>query len=31
MNITIFNNLDVLYKKAADTFVELSKKAIQKH
>ena len=31
MNITIFNNLDVLYKKAADTFVELSEKAIQKH
>lgn len=31
MNITIFNNLDALYKEAADTFVELSKKAIQKH
>lgn len=31
MNITIFNNLDALYKKAADTFVELSNKAIQKH
>lgn len=31
MNITIFNNLDILYKKAADTFVELSEKAIQKH
>ena len=31
MNITIFNDLDALYKKAADTFVELSKKAIQKH
>ena len=31
MNITIFNDLDALYKKAADTFVELSKQAIQKH
>ncbi|OJZ15905.1 6-phosphogluconolactonase [Sphingobacterium sp. 40-24] len=31
MNITIFDNLDALYKEAADTFVELSKKAIQKH
>lgn len=31
MNITIFNNLDVLYRKSADLFVELSKKAIQKH
>ncbi|MDM1296547.1 6-phosphogluconolactonase [Sphingobacterium sp. N143] len=31
MNITIFDNLDALYKKAADTFVELSEKAIQKH
>lgn len=31
MNITIFNNLDVLYRKSADLFVELSEKAIQKH
>jgi len=31
MNITIFDNLDALYKKAADTFVELSEQAIQKH
>ncbi|WP_449398633.1 6-phosphogluconolactonase [Chryseobacterium wanjuense] len=31
MNITIFNDLDVLYKRAADLFVELSEKAIQKH
>ncbi|OCK51584.1 6-phosphogluconolactonase [Chryseobacterium sp. CBo1] len=30
MNITIFNDLDVLYKKSADLFVELSEKAIQK-
>ncbi|MEN4760841.1 6-phosphogluconolactonase [Chryseobacterium sp. C39-AII1] len=29
--ITVFDNLDTLYKKAADTFVELSEKAIQKH
>ncbi|SEW06071.1 6-phosphogluconolactonase [Chryseobacterium wanjuense] len=31
MDITIFNDLDVLYKNAADLFVELSEKAIQKH
>ncbi|MGH1517933.1 6-phosphogluconolactonase [Chryseobacterium sp. JK1] len=31
MDITIFNTLDTLYKKAADTFVELSEKSIQKH
>lgn len=31
MNITIFNTLDTLYKKAADTFVELSEQSIQKH
>jgi len=31
MNITVFDNLDTLYKKAADTFVELSEKSIQKH
>ena len=31
MNITVFNTLDTLYKKAADTFVELSEKSIQKH
>ncbi len=29
--ITVFDNLDTLYKKAADTFVELSEKAVQKH
>lgn len=31
MNITVFDDLDKLYKKAADTFVDLSKKSIQKH
>ncbi|WP_347220083.1 6-phosphogluconolactonase [Chryseobacterium sp.] len=31
MNITIFNTLDTLYKKAADTFVELSEQSIQKN
>ncbi|WP_027380681.1 6-phosphogluconolactonase [Chryseobacterium daeguense] len=31
MNITIFDTLDSLYKKAADRFVELSEKSIQKH
>ncbi|UWX61242.1 6-phosphogluconolactonase [Chryseobacterium oranimense] len=31
MNITIFDDLDTLYKKAADTFVELSGKSIRKH
>ena len=31
MNITVFDDLDTLYKKAADTFVELSEKSIQKH
>ncbi|MBD8081033.1 6-phosphogluconolactonase [Chryseobacterium caseinilyticum] len=31
MNITVFDHLDTLYKKAADTFVELSEKSIQKH
>lgn len=30
MKITIFNTLDTLYKKAADTFVELSEQSIQK-
>lgn len=30
MNITVFDNLEKLYKKAADTFVDLSKKAIEK-
>ncbi|KFF21645.1 6-phosphogluconolactonase [Chryseobacterium sp. JM1] len=29
MNITVFNDLEKLYTKAADTFVELSKKSIQ--
>lgn len=31
MSVTVFNDLDTLYKKSADTFVELSEKAIQKH
>ncbi|MNK47429.1 6-phosphogluconolactonase [compost metagenome] len=31
MNITIFDNLETLYKKSADTFVELSEKSIKKH
>jgi 6-phosphogluconolactonase len=31
MNITVFDDLNTLYKKAADTFVDLSKKSIQKH
>jgi len=31
MNITVFDNLDTLYKKAADTFVELSKQSIEKN
>lgn len=31
MNITIFSNLDVLFRKSADLFVELSEKAIQEH
>ncbi|WP_172278764.1 6-phosphogluconolactonase [Chryseobacterium sp. LAM-KRS1] len=31
MNITIFEDLDKLYKKAADTFVDLSKKSIEKN
>lgn len=31
MNITIFDDLEKLYKKAADTFVDLSKKSIQKN
>ena len=31
MNITVFDDLDTLYKKAADTFVNLSKQSIQKH
>ena len=31
MNITVFDDLDILYKKAADSFVELSKKSIEKH
>ncbi|ROI06905.1 6-phosphogluconolactonase [Chryseobacterium sp. G0240] len=29
MNITVFEDLDILYKKAADTFAELSEKAIR--
>lgn len=31
MNITVLDDLDTLYKKAADAFVDLSVKAIQKH
>nr|WP_315033097.1 6-phosphogluconolactonase [uncultured Chryseobacterium sp.] len=31
MNITVFEDLDKLYKEAADTFVDLSKQSIQKH
>ncbi|KQT33907.1 6-phosphogluconolactonase [Chryseobacterium sp. Leaf405] len=31
MSITVFDDLDTLYKKAADTFVDLSEKSIQKH
>lgn len=31
MNITVFDDLDSLYKKAADTFVELSKKSIERN
>jgi len=31
MNITVFNNLDELYKKSAGTFVELAEKSIRKH
>ncbi|KXH84666.1 6-phosphogluconolactonase [Chryseobacterium kwangjuense] len=31
MNITVFDDLENLYRKAADTFVDLSQKAIQKN
>lgn len=31
MSVTVFKDLDTLYKKSADIFVELSEKAIQKH
>ena len=31
MNITVFDDLETLYKKSADMFVELSQKAIEKH
>nr|WP_314492662.1 6-phosphogluconolactonase [uncultured Chryseobacterium sp.] len=31
MNITVFEDLGTLYKKAADHFVDLSKKSIEKH
>lgn len=31
MNIAIFDNLDALYKNAANMFVELSEKSIRKH
>ncbi|GAA4154007.1 6-phosphogluconolactonase [Chryseobacterium ginsenosidimutans] len=31
MNITVFDDLNTLYTKAADTFVDLSQKAIRKH
>ena len=31
MSVTVFTDLDTLYKKSADTFVELSEKAIEKY
>ncbi|WP_027382307.1 6-phosphogluconolactonase [Epilithonimonas caeni] len=31
MNITVFDDLDALYRKAADKFVELSERSVQKH
>lgn len=31
MSVTVFTDLDTLYKKSAETFVELSEKAIGKH
>lgn len=31
MNITVFDDLDSLYKKAADTFVELCKKSVERN
>jgi len=31
MNITVFNSLNELYQKSADTFVELAEKSIQRH
>ena len=31
MNITVFKNLDELYQKSADTFVDLAEKSMQKH
>ncbi|UQB69886.1 6-phosphogluconolactonase [Epilithonimonas zeae] len=31
MNITVFKNLEELYQKSADTFVELAEKSIKKH
>ena len=31
MNITVFDDLEKLYTKAADSFVDLSKKSIQKN
>jgi len=31
MNITVFKNLEKLYQKSADTFIELAEKSIQKH
>jgi 6-phosphogluconolactonase len=31
MKITVFDNLEKLYQKSADTFVELAEKSIQKH
>nr|WP_262710227.1 6-phosphogluconolactonase [Chryseobacterium sp. CH1] len=31
MNITVFDDLEKLYAKAADAFVDLSKKSIQKN
>jgi 6-phosphogluconolactonase len=29
MNITVFNDLEKLYKKAADTFIDLSKNLLK--
>jgi len=31
MNITVFKNLEELYQKSADTFVELAERSIRKH
>lgn len=31
MKITVFNDLDTLYKKSADRFVDLAEKSIKNH